>query len=108
MAKHTADKTSPPSTGTTYSLPEIADIRTIDMLAEHCSQLSLLDDTITIDASHIVRLTTPAMQLLVALSAECEAKETQLHITAPSDACIAAFEEGGLSSVLSGWRTANE
>jgi anti-anti-sigma regulatory factor len=89
-------------------------IQTIQLPAEcnaqwACSQheaLARLDHShiqYRLDAAEVGRMTTPAVQLLVALAQATAGEGGQIRIEAPSPAFLAAFADLGLEGLADEW-----
>lgn len=91
-----------------YLLPETLDISTAEDLLGELKKAAEQSTSITIDGSKAERITTPAIQLLLALEKSFEKADTELHVISPSENLQAAFADLGLKSHLDTWSTANE
>jgi anti-anti-sigma regulatory factor len=59
--------------------------------------------TLTLDSGQVEQMTTPGLQILLAI-AECAARrEAAFKVVHPSEALIDAFRESGLFSNLMAW-----
>jgi anti-anti-sigma factor len=85
-----------------FSLPEEMTIETAEALAAELKQLSLAEKTsLVLDASQVENITTPGLQLIIALEKSLTAQGSALVIKGKRDSFADAFKDAGLESLLS-------
>jgi anti-anti-sigma regulatory factor len=80
----------------------------VDILAApdlHAALLKALERgrTIAIDAAPVERISTPAIQVLLAAAKAAEAAKLKFRVTNPSPALVSAFADLGLKPTLDQW-----
>lgn len=84
-------------------LPPILNIASSEALRVGVLDVLTPETKLALDSEHVEQLTTPGIQMLLAV-ADCAArKETAFTITNPSQALIEAFRDAGLFSQLMAW-----
>jgi anti-anti-sigma regulatory factor len=81
-------------------LPESMDIASAQELFKTFTGYTKKPADITLDASKVERITTPAIQLILALAKTLEADKHSLSIASPSEQFVAAFEDLGLQDEI--------
>ncbi len=87
-----------------FSLPESADILEAEAILQQCSEAVEADKTVVIDASKVEKLTTPVVQLLLALEKNLNANSHALLLDKPSDAVVDVFDTLGLGDKIESWK----
>lgn len=90
------------STGTT-ELPADCDAQWARGFHERMLELPALDRDIELGGEAVERMTTPAVQVLVALTRALAAERHRLIVRAPSPAVLAAFSDLGLHDITLHW-----
>ena len=84
-------------------LPPTLDIPSCEALRESVLSNLAPGMALRLDSERVEQLTTPGVQMLLAV-AECAGrKETAFKIAHPSEALIEAFKDAGLFSTLMAW-----
>jgi anti-anti-sigma regulatory factor len=85
----------------TLKLNDILDIKQSEALYELLQgAISAQEEVIALDASHIVKITTPCVQLLVCTKMFCEKQGYQFCINNPSAEFISAIADLSLTDML--------
>ena len=84
-----------------FPLPASVTIETVETLASELSKLPLSDKPLlALDASSTVLITTPGLQLIIALERNLSESGGTLSMGKVSDPVAQAFREAGLESFL--------
>jgi anti-anti-sigma regulatory factor len=86
-----------------FALPTVMTIETAEDLLATLKERAT--GALTLDASATETLTTPGVQLLISLAKKLEAAGGKLLITGEKPAFAQVFEQLGLASHLTSWRT---
>nr|WP_240969584.1 STAS domain-containing protein [Sneathiella limimaris] len=86
-------------------LPEILNLSIAENLRETFLQLQGSVSDVTLDASKVETITTPCLQVIVAMGKSLEEADKSLRISEPSDALNSAINDLGLANVFSKWST---
>ena len=86
-----------------FSLPAAMTIDTVEALATELKQLDLKPLALVLDASHTEIITTPGIQLLLALSKMLESRGIALGVHEPKAMFVQTFEQIGLATQFSQW-----
>jgi len=85
----------------TFALPSGMTIETIETLAAEFKQMLLAEKScLTLDASQVGSITTPALQMMVSLEKTLCAQGGSLDFSGQSEAFIQACKDAGLESLL--------
>ncbi|WP_428645138.1 STAS domain-containing protein [Roseibium sp.] len=84
-------------------LPVILDLGTVHHLRERLATAIAEQNTVSIDASQVERIGTPAVQVLLAASRALAAEDRPLVIQKASEPFRSAFADLGLSEQYSKW-----
>lgn len=92
---------------TVFALPSSLTIECAEALASSIVKQGVPDrgETFTLDASHTEIITTPGVQVILALSKTIAASGGKLSILKPSDTFIRNFEILGFTAELNEWRS---
>lgn len=82
----------------TVSLPQSADILEAEHFHKQCRKALSVEQSVVIDASKVERLTTPVIQLILALEKALTEKGQGFRIVSPSAVAREVFATLGLSS----------
>lgn len=85
------------------TLPRVLDIPAAAELRETVLDLVVSGMTVTLKSDNVEQLTTPGVQVLMAVAAHVEFQKASLTIANPSDALIDGFSDLGLFSQLMAW-----
>lgn len=85
------------------TLPRVLDIPAAADLREAVLELAEPEMTITVQSDAVEQVTTPGIQVLMAVAAHVERKKARLAVASPSDALIDGFSDLGLFSQLMAW-----
>ncbi|MBF0335411.1 MAG: STAS domain-containing protein [Alphaproteobacteria bacterium] len=88
---------------TPFPLPAILDPVAAAPLADGLRAALGAGDGLTIDASAVERLSTPAAQVLLAAARSCEQADRPFRVRRPAAAFTAALTDLGLASSLKEW-----
>ena len=89
-------------------LPETVTIENVEDLCAEARQINVLPEaTLIIDASHTEILTTPGIQLLIAIAKSVQNAGGKLVISNPREPFKQSFAALGLGSRLTQWEVAN-
>ncbi|HRE21571.1 MAG TPA: STAS domain-containing protein [Rhabdaerophilum sp.] len=91
-----------PSPGTLL-LPADCDMQWARAFHERVLERAAFDQDIEIGAEAVERMTTPAVQVLVALSRALEAERHRLAVTSPSRAFLDGLADLGLAELAGHW-----
>lgn len=92
---------SPGQAAMGFTLPALLTIETAEAFAAECKQWPLEEKTtLTLDASVVENITTPAIQLIVSLEKTLVAQGGALVIVSPTEAMVRAFNDVGLQNLL--------
>lgn len=84
-------------------LPADCDMQWARAFHERLLERAVWDQDIEIGAEAVERMTTPAVQVLVALSRALEAEHRHLVVTSASPAFLDAFSDLGLREMAGHW-----
>lgn len=85
------------------SLPVECDMQWARAFHERLLEHAAFDQDVEIGAEAVERMTTPAVQVLVALSRALEAERSRLVVRSPSPAFLGAFSDLGLGEMAGHW-----
>ena len=85
------------------TLPAECDLPWARAFHEGILERAALDRDVEIDARAVERMTTPAVQVIVALSRALEAERRSLTVALPSAAFLSAFSDLGLADMAGTW-----
>lgn len=88
---------------TPFPLPAILDPVAAAPLADGLRAALGAGSGLTIDASAVERLSTPAVQVLLAAARSCEQADRPFRIRRPTDAFAAALTDLGLAGRMAEW-----
>lgn len=86
------------------SLPAVLDIRSASSFYDEVKAISTAGTNLSVDAKKVEKITTPAIQILLAASAEVCKKKGSFKIQKPSSEMTAAFVIMGLESQFNQWK----
>lgn len=86
-----------------YILPDVLDLLSAGEIHAQFMEFADSGENVVIDASHVVRITTPAVQIIVALSQYLHSIDASFEITNPSESFTEAFNFLGLMDFLKQW-----
>lgn len=89
----------------TIKLPDVLDLSNVHTLKAFLSEQLEKKDPPTFDCSGVTRITTPAVQLMLAYAKALGVDGKHLSITTPSDTFCSAFKDLGLQDDLFAWGT---
>ncbi len=84
-------------------LPPVLDIPTAEALRDNMLDALASGMTLTLDSAQVEQMTTPGIQMLLAVADCAKRRETAFKIANPSEALIEAFRDSGLFSQLMAW-----
>lgn len=93
------DKTN----NSTFALPAQCDISTVMWCHENLNNYIENNDSMMLSAAGVEKITSPAIQLLIALDKKMSAKNEQLIVADHSDVFAEAFRDLGLMVLLQKW-----
>ncbi|MEM9046567.1 MAG: STAS domain-containing protein, partial [Pseudomonadota bacterium] len=85
------------------ALPRILDIPAAADLRETVLEVVEPEMTVTIQSDAVEQVTTPGIQMLMAVAAFVERRKARFTVTKPSDELIDGFSELGLFPQLMAW-----
>ncbi|MGI9504716.1 MAG: STAS domain-containing protein [Geminicoccaceae bacterium] len=85
------------------TLPRVLDIPTAADLREMVLEMVMPEMSVTIQSDTVEQVTTPAVQVLMAVAGHIESQKARLTMAKPSDALIEGFNDLGLFSQLMAW-----
>lgn len=85
------------------TLPPILDVTSSEALRDRVLEVIATSVALTLDSKPVEQLTTPSLQMLLAVAEYAKRKEMAFKIANPSEALIEAFKEAGLFSQLMAW-----
>lgn len=89
------------SDSASFTLPATITIESIEALAAEFKQWPFAEKThLTLDASQVENITTPGLQLIVALEKTLSSQGGVLTVASMKESFINAFKDAGLASVL--------
>ena len=97
-----------PDTLGRFHLPQIVSIATIESVASQLQQLDFCSPLLTLDASETEVMSTPGIQLLLALHKTLEARSMKLALIGLRPALAQSFEQLGMKHMLHQWEISNE
>ena len=89
-----------------YDLPELLTPDACQALRQTCLDLAAQAASVTLDAGQVMRLTTPALQVLCALDKALEASGARLFISPASEAFVQACADFGCHDQYQRWSSA--
>lgn len=90
-----------------FTLPSSITIETIETLLGDLNKLSLSGNGLTVDAAQVEIITTPGVQVMLALGKSFAHLGGKLTISQPSSAFTQAFTALGLGVQLTEWSNGN-
>jgi chemotaxis protein CheX len=98
-------RSASPKVASGFALREILDIsyaekfknEVMEVLEKHAEK------GVTLNASSVNRITTPCVQIIIALAKSSEMAKVKFKISSPSEAFRKAFDDLGLSKQLLSW-----
>ena len=88
-------------------LPITSDIMSIDTIYDRINDINAINSCV-LNADTVERITSPVIQLLIALEKSLPTTRNHLIVKNPSAAMRAAFADAGLSSHLEKWSHGHE
>jgi len=85
------------------TLPRVLDIPAAAELRELVLDVVVSGMTVTLKSDAVEQVTTPGVQVLMALAAHIEFQKAKLNVASPSDALIEGFSDLGLFPQLMAW-----
>lgn len=79
-----------------YKLQPIMDIGNAKALYDELTSMLSNASSICLDASEVTRMTTPCVQIIIALNKHANENDLEISIARPSDAFMNAFKQLGL------------
>lgn len=86
-----------------HLLPEILDLGGAESLKHGLVEVAGAAEALAIDGGNVERVSTPAIQILLAVARDLSEKNRPLVLRNPSEALKAAFDDLGLSAELHSW-----
>ena len=90
-----------------YSLPAVLDIVVAGKFKNDLMQAANQDKDVKLNAGEVSRITTPCVQVIIALAKMFKESGRKLLIDKPSDTFCAAFADLGLAYELENWSVEN-
>lgn len=84
----------------TIILPAMLDMQSCSQLYQDLTEGLSVQQQIVLDASGIERITTPAIQLILAAAVTAQSKAKQVMISRPASVFMLAMEDLGLTPLL--------
>lgn len=85
------------------TLPPILDIPSSEALRDSIQDALAPGMTLKLDSNQVEQLTTPGIQMLLAVAECAMRREMMFKVANPSEALIEAFKDSGLFSQLMAW-----
>jgi len=85
------------------TLPRVLDIPAAAELRETVLDLVVSGMTVTLKSDGVEQVTTPGVQVLMAVAAHIDFQKAKLTVAGPSDVLIDSFSDLGLFSQLMAW-----
>ena len=97
--------TAPTIKSPSLKLKEILDISYAEKLKAEVMQSfeKFAEKGLTLDASSVNRVTTPCVQVILAVAQSCSMASVNFKIISPSEAFARAFDDLGLTNQLNNW-----
>jgi anti-anti-sigma regulatory factor len=91
-----------------FALPSALTIETVEGLAAELAEVDFKAPRATLNASRTETITTPGIQLLIALAKTLEARGIALAITAANPSVMHTFAQLGLAALFSQWEVLSD
>ncbi|MDH3659459.1 MAG: STAS domain-containing protein [Alphaproteobacteria bacterium] len=85
------------------TLPRVLDIPAASDLRDTVLEMVDSEMTVTLRSDEVEQVTTPGIQVLLAVAAHVERKKARLTVAKPSEALVDGFSDLGLFSQLMAW-----
>lgn len=85
------------------TLPRVLDIPAAAELREAVLEMVVSGMNVTLKSEAVEQITTPGVQVLMAVAAHVDFQKAKLTVVSPSDALIDGFSDLGLFSQLMTW-----
>ena len=96
------------STHSVFTLPSAMTIDSIEALCAQLKQLECTPPRLTLDAASTEIITTPGVQLLLALAKTLATRGIDLAVTGPRPSFTRTFDQLGLSAQFTQWEVTND